>query len=48
MRTGLRGRAYVADQDKDARDPAVYARACVELLSPQGAAYRGRTMVAAG
>ena len=23
-------------------------RACVELLSPQGAAYRGRTMVAAG
>ena len=48
MRTGLRGRAYVADQDKDARDPAVYARACVELLSPQGAAYRGRTMVASG
>ena len=48
MRTGLRGRAYVADQDKDARDPAVYARGCVELLSAQGAAYRGRTMVAAG
>lgn len=41
MRTPLRGRAFVADQDKDAQDPAAYARACVELLSPAGAAYRG-------
>ena len=41
MRTPLRGRAFVADQDRDAKDPAVYAPACVELLSPAGAAYRG-------
>jgi len=46
MRTALRGRAFMADQDRDARDPAVYAPACVELLSPAGAAWRGRTMVA--
>jgi len=44
MRTALRGRAYMADQDTDARDPAVYADACVELLSPQGAPYRGRIL----
>jgi NAD(P)-dependent dehydrogenase (short-subunit alcohol dehydrogenase family) len=42
MRTTLRGRAFVADQDHDARDPSAYAAACVELLSPAGAAYRGR------
>jgi NAD(P)-dependent dehydrogenase (short-subunit alcohol dehydrogenase family) len=47
MRTGLRGRAFMADQDRDARDPADYAAACVELLSPAGLPYRGRTMVAA-
>lgn len=41
MRTALRGRAFMADQDKDARDPAIYAPACVELLSPAGAAHRG-------
>src|SRR5690606_41250624 len=46
MGTALRGRAFMADQDRDARDPAVYAPACVELLSPAGAAWRGRTMVA--
>jgi NAD(P)-dependent dehydrogenase (short-subunit alcohol dehydrogenase family) len=43
MRTGLRGRAFLADQDRDARDPATWAAACVELLSPAGAVHRGRT-----
>ena len=42
MRTTLRGRAYMADQDHDARDPSLWAAACVELLSPAGAALRGR------
>ncbi|TAK38216.1 MAG: SDR family NAD(P)-dependent oxidoreductase [Lysobacteraceae bacterium] len=42
MRTTLRGRAYMADQDRDARDPANWAGACVELLSAAGAAHRGR------
>lgn len=42
MRTTLRGRAFVADQDRDARDPATYASACVELLSAAGAAHRGK------
>lgn len=46
MRTTLRGRAYVADQDQDARDPSVYAAACVELLSDAGAPYRGRIYAA--
>ena len=46
MRTGLRGRAYVADSDTDARDPADYAQACVTLLSAEGSPWRGRTMVA--
>ena len=41
MRTPLRGRAFVADQDRDAKDPSAYVQACVELLSPAGAAYRG-------
>jgi NAD(P)-dependent dehydrogenase (short-subunit alcohol dehydrogenase family) len=41
MRTGLRAKAYVDDADRDARDPALYAGACVELLSSAGAAYRG-------
>ena len=44
MRTTLRGRAYVADSDTDARDPAEYAQACVDLLSPAGARYRGRIL----
>ena len=46
MRTALRGRAFMADQDKDAGDPADYARACVALLSPAGAPYRGRIFLA--
>jgi NAD(P)-dependent dehydrogenase (short-subunit alcohol dehydrogenase family) len=47
MRTTLRGRAFVADHDRDARDPSAYAAACVEMLSPAGDAYRGRIHVAA-
>jgi hypothetical protein len=47
MRTTLRGRAFLADQDRDARDPSAYAGACVELLSPAGSPYRGRILVAA-
>ena len=42
MRTSLRGRAFLADQDRDARDPAAWAEACVELLSAAGAPHRGR------
>jgi NAD(P)-dependent dehydrogenase (short-subunit alcohol dehydrogenase family) len=42
MRTTLRGRAFVADQDRDARDPDTWAGACVELLSPAGAPHRGK------
>ncbi len=41
MRTALRAKAYVDDADRDARDPALYASACVELLSAAGAAHRG-------
>ncbi len=47
MRTTLRGRAFLADQDRDARDPSAYAAACVDLLSPAGAPYRGRIFAAA-
>jgi NAD(P)-dependent dehydrogenase (short-subunit alcohol dehydrogenase family) len=46
MRTTLRGRAFVADQDHDARDPSAYAAACVDLLSAAGAPYRGRILAA--
>lgn len=50
MRTPLRARAYVADEDLRARPPADYADACVALLGPAGAAWRGqvRTLGAAG
>ncbi|MDV0439448.1 SDR family NAD(P)-dependent oxidoreductase [Xanthomonas sacchari] len=41
MRTALRARAYTHQEDRDAVDPARYAGACVELLSPAGAAHRG-------
>ncbi|WP_262378662.1 SDR family NAD(P)-dependent oxidoreductase [Luteimonas viscosa] len=34
MRTPLRARAYAADGDRVARDPAAFAQACIELLSP--------------
>ena len=42
MRTALRAKAYVEEDDVLARDPALYAGACVELLSPAGARHRGR------
>lgn len=41
MRTGLRGKAYQLNADTKARPAADYAAACVELLSPAGAAWRG-------
>ena len=41
MRTSRRAKAYVEDVDKQARDPAEYADACVTLLSPAGAVHRG-------
>ena len=41
MRTALRAKAYVDDQDRDARDPALAAEACVGLLSASGAVHRG-------
>lgn len=42
MRTPLRARAYVEEDDVLARDPALYAPACVELLSAEGDRHRGR------
>lgn len=42
MRTPLRAKAYVEEGDRLARDPAVFADACVTLLSPAGAEHRGR------
>lgn len=42
MRTPLRARAFVADDDRRARDPATAAAACVTLLSSEGAPHRGR------
>lgn len=41
MRTGLRAKAFVEDNDRVALDPSMYAPACVELLSPAGAVHRG-------
>lgn len=41
MRTPLRSKAYVEENDRLARDPTAYAGACVTLLSPEGAAHRG-------
>lgn len=43
MRTPLRARAYVEEDDRLARDPALYAPACVALLSAGGDRHRGRT-----
>jgi NAD(P)-dependent dehydrogenase (short-subunit alcohol dehydrogenase family) len=41
MRTPLRSRVFVDENDRAARDPAVYADACVHLLSLAGVAQRG-------
>lgn len=43
MRTGLRSRAYVEEDDRTAVDAAAYAPACVTLLSSDGHAHRGST-----
>ena len=42
MRTPLRSKAYADDTDAALRDPDAYAAACVELLSPAGAEWRGK------
>ncbi|WP_199268716.1 SDR family NAD(P)-dependent oxidoreductase [Cognatiluteimonas profundi] len=42
MRTGLRAMAYVEEDDLLARDPALYADACVTLLSAAGIDRRGQ------
>jgi NAD(P)-dependent dehydrogenase (short-subunit alcohol dehydrogenase family) len=42
MRTPLRARAYVEENDRSARDPGAYAEACVSLLSARGAVHRGQ------
>lgn len=42
MRTPLRARAYVEAEDRIARVPGEVADACITLLSPAGAAQRGR------
>jgi len=42
MRTALRAKAYVEENDRVAVDPAAYAASCVTLLSPAGAAHRGQ------
>jgi NAD(P)-dependent dehydrogenase (short-subunit alcohol dehydrogenase family) len=42
MRTPLRAKAYVEENDRVGRDPETYAQACVTLLSPAGAAHRGQ------
>jgi NAD(P)-dependent dehydrogenase (short-subunit alcohol dehydrogenase family) len=41
MRTPLRARAYVNEEDVLSRDPALYAEACVTLLSVAGDVHRG-------
>lgn len=46
MRTGLRAKAYQANADLVARPPTDYADACVTLLSPAGATWRGRVFEA--
>ncbi len=42
MRTGLRAAAYQLNVDPEARPAADYAPACVELLAPTGAVWRGK------
>jgi NAD(P)-dependent dehydrogenase (short-subunit alcohol dehydrogenase family) len=41
MRTPLRARAFIHQQDHEAVDPDVYASACITLLSMAGVAHRG-------
>ena len=42
MRTQLRGKAYQANNDLEARPATDYAQACVALLSSEGASWRGK------
>jgi NAD(P)-dependent dehydrogenase (short-subunit alcohol dehydrogenase family) len=42
MRTALRATAFVEEDDRLARDPALYADACVHLLSAAGVERRGQ------
>ena len=44
MRTSIRSRAYVEEAATQCPEAAVYAPACVYLLSAQGAAERGRIL----
>lgn len=46
MRTSLRAKAYVEDDDRQSHDPADYADACVTLLSAEGATHRGQVWTA--
>ena len=41
MRTALRSKAYVDQNDRRASDPVVYAQACVALLAATGAVHCG-------
>lgn len=42
MRTPLRAKAYVEENDRGAVEPSAYAAACVTLLSQAGAVHRGQ------
>lgn len=42
MRTPLRAKAYVEENDRFALDPETYAQACITLLSAAGIAHRGQ------
>ena len=44
MRTSIRARAYVEEAATDCPEAAVYAPACVHLLSAAGIAERGRIL----
>ncbi len=44
MRTSLRARAYVEEAATACPEAAVYAQACVHLLSAQGLAHRGQIL----
>ena len=46
MRTQLRGKAYQANNDLNARAAADYAQACVTLLSSEAAGWRGKIQYA--
>lgn len=45
MRTALRAKAYVEENDRAALDPSAYAASCVTLLSAAGAVHRGQVWI---